>query len=232
MDAKMKTFDELILKHKGKVFCVMGGADSLADDLSRIKADIYISTNGHGAKIQTPDYLFAMDEYNRNESAEMGAFLRSISDAPIISPRAFADIRLTNWPQYPRDVLSGMVATWCAFMMGAKVVILAGMNGYQKQGFIHESTKMAKDVHCPVRVMSNELEKVWPKYAPDEKFGRYKEHPAIDTWAGKTDGIITVECVKPTTVCGRELAKGERIQATRKEVARLLGHKMLKEVAE
>lgn len=226
----MTTFNELILAHKGKIICIMGGADSLESDLSRVKADIYISTNGHGCELQRPDYVLAMDEINRHVNQPMREAIRGRTEAPIISPRAYADYQLLNWPQAPRDVLSGMVATWCAFMMGAKVVILAGMNGYKDRSFIFESVKMARDVHCPVRVMSNELTKIWPMYDAKEKFGRYKAHAAIDTWAGKEDGFVTVECLKPTTLRGNPLLKGQKIQASRHEVARLLKHKMLREV--
>lgn len=227
----MKTFNELILAHKGKVICIMGGSDSLQSDLEQIKADIYISTNGHGCEFQKPDYVLAMDETNRHVGRPMRDTVREKTDAPIISPRSYADYQLLDWPQAPRDVLSGMVATWCAFMMGAKVVILAGMDGYKDKGFIFEAVKMARDVHCPVRVMSDEMTKAWPMYDPAEKFGRYKPHPAIDTWAGKVEGFVTVECLKPTSLRGNQLVKGQKIQASRHEVARLLKHKMLREVA-
>ena len=49
----------------------------------------------------------------------MDKHIRGLTDAPIISPRAFADYQLMTWPQAPRDVLSGMVGAWAAFVMGA-----------------------------------------------------------------------------------------------------------------
>jgi len=160
----MNTFNDLILKHKGKRICIMGGADTLENDLLEIEADIYISTNGHGNGLQKADYYFAMDEHNRHIDKPMGEYLNSLSDASIISPRSYADYQLNDWPQCPRDVLSGMVATWAAMMMGAKVVILAGMNGYKDKNYIFEATKIARDIAVPVRVMSDELSGVWAKY--------------------------------------------------------------------
>lgn len=225
----MKDFAELILKHKGKRFCIMGGAPSLADDLDVIEADIYISTNGHGCDLVSADYVLAMDEANTKTHRPMLEHIRAITDAPLISPRHFADYQLMTWPQAPRDVLSGMVAAWAAFMMGAKVVILAGMDGYKQSGFIHESKKMARDIACPVRVMSDELEKVWPRYNPSEKFGRYKPHSSINAWLD-IDERITIEVVKPTTVRGAYRDKGFTMRVMRHEVARLLKHKMLREL--
>jgi hypothetical protein len=226
----MKDFNELVLKHKGKRICIMGGAPSLEDDLCQIDADIYISTNAHGAHLQKPDYIFAMDEINTRLNVPMGGFLRELTDAPIISPRAYADYQLITWPQCPRDVLSGMVATWAAFMMGAKVVILAGMDAYDgKSGFVHEATKMARDVNCPVRVMSDSLAKVWPKYDPAEKFGRYTPHSSINGWLD-VDEKVTIEVIKPTTIRTLLRKKGEQLTVMRHEVLNLLKHKMIKEV--
>lgn len=225
-------FRELALAHKGKVICVMGGAASLADDLAKIKADIYISTNGHGADLVKPDYVLAMDEINKHVNAPMGGYLRdSMPGVPIISPHAYGDYRLTNWPQSPRFVLSGLVAVWAAAMMGAKCVIVAGMDAYGgDDGYIFEATKMARDIPIPVRTVSGELEDVWPRYDPSEKFGRYSVPSQIETWLGTVDGEITVEVIKPTAVRGMLRARGEQIRVARHEVHRLLKHRMLREV--
>lgn len=225
----MTDFRDLILKHKGKRICVMGGSDSLADDLEEIEADIYISTNGHGCEYIAVDYALAMDENNTRLNVPMDKHLRSVTDAPIISPRHFADYQLMSWPQAPRDVLSGMIAAWAAFMMGAKVVILAGMDGYKQSGYIHEASKIARDINCPVRVMSPELAKTWPMYDAKEKFGRFTPHSSINAWLD-VDESITIEVVKPTTVRGALRAKGFQMNVMRHEVAKLLKHKMLREV--
>lgn len=216
-------FGELALKHKGKRICVIGGKrlDSLPD------ADVYISTNAHGVHLVQPNYVLAMDERNSSQNCPMGPYLRSKTDAPIISPHEFADYRLSTWPQNPRFVLSGMIAAWMAWFMGAKVVILAGMDGYGGQdGYKDEAMKIDRDIHCPVRVyQGGPLTKQWPEYDPAETFGKYKASTAIQGWLGK-DGVISVRVRKPCM----GLQIGQETKALRHEVARLLKHRMVEEV--
>lgn len=228
----MKSFKELALKHEGKRICIIGGAPSLADDLKKVKADIYISTNGHGLSLQKADYLLAMDETNTHVDLPMGEFLRSLSDAPIISPRSYADYVLTDWPQSPRDILSGMCATWAAMIMGGSVVILAGFDCYGgDEGYIDEALKIARDVDVPVRVFSDALCKVWPKYDGREKFKDYKAPACIKTWLGESAGDVKIEVLKDTEFFGKKLIKGEIIQARLEYLTKLLKHKMVKEVS-
>lgn len=224
-------FRDLVLAHKGKTICVMGGADCLADDLKAVKADVFISCNGHGVDLVAPDYLLAMDEINRSKNKPMGEFLRGLGEVPIISPHDYADYRLGVWPQHPRFVLTGMIGAWVAMMLGAKAVVLAGMDAYggQDSGYMDEAKKIARDVHIPVRVASGPLSAVWPEYDPKEKFGRYSAPSQIDGWLGN-DGEIEVEVIKPTSLPGRDLMPGERLRVMRHEVAKLIRHRMLKEV--
>lgn len=223
-------FRDLFLKHKGKRICVMGGAPSLESDLAQIDADVYISANERGAALREPDYMLAMDESHRRTHESMGAFLRRHSSAPIISPHSYADIRLGQWPQQPRWVLSGMVSIWAAFVMGAKVVIVAGCDAFGGEpGYITEARRIARDVHCPVRVVSGPLTSVWPQYDPAEKFGRYTPHTAIAGWLGQ-DGKIQVRVRKPCTIAGLDRLSGETLTAWRNEVRVLLKHRMIEEI--
>lgn len=223
-------FRELILKHKGKRICVMGGAASVKDDLAKITADVYISANGRGAEFQKPDYMLSMDEVHKTSRMSMGDHMRSICDAPIISPHAYSDIHLGEWPQCPRFVLSGMVAVWAAFVMGAKVVYLAGFDAYDGDpGYIDEARKIARDVFTPVRVASGPLGKVWQEIDPAEKFTRYTPHSSIDTWL-KKDGRITVRVLREVPIGGIRRKPGDVFQTWRHEVARLLKHRMVEEV--
>jgi hypothetical protein len=223
----MRDFRELILAHKGKRICVMGGAPIEALP----KADVYISTNAHHVDRVKPDYVLAMDERNSREGKEMGAFLRSRTDAPIISPHGYADFRLGHWPQHPRFVLSGMIGTWAAWAMGAKVVLLAGCDGYGGDpGYVDEARKIDRDVHCPVRVVGGgPMTKVWPEFDEAERFGKYKPHSAIDGLKGK-DGEIRIRALKPCSVGYTDLTKGQELIAMRHDVARLLKHRMVEEV--
>jgi hypothetical protein len=158
----------------------------------------------------------------------MGAYLRGLSSAPIIAPRGFADYHLGQWPQQPRWVLSGMTATWAAFVMGASIVILAGFDAYGgAPGYIDEGRKMARDVKCPVRVVSGPLQKVWPAYDPNEEFGPYVPHSAINGWLGK-DGKVTVRALKECH--GPVLKPGEILTTYRQDVWRLLKHRMVEEI--
>lgn len=232
MDSGVSDFQSLILAHKGKRICVMGGAKRLASDLEGVEADLYISTNAHGADLRKPDYVLAMDKVHSRLQVPMGTYLRQKSDAPIISPHGYADIPLLTWPQYPRFVLSGMVAAWCAYMMGAKVVILAGMDGYagQDTGWLDEARKMARDINCPVRVAGGgPLTKVWPAYDPAERFGRYKPSTAIEGWQG-VDGLVKIRVVKRCTVRGVERFPGDELSVYRHEVKHELRHKTVREI--
>lgn len=227
----LRDFRELLLKHKGKHFVVMGGGSSLATDMERIeRADVVISTNGHGCDLRRPDYLLAIDHTHTTRQVPMGKHLRELSDAPIIAPHGFADYRMGHWPQAPRFILSGLVATWAAFAMGAKSVTLAGMTGYADNDYRDEARKLARDIHCPVRVMAESpLADVWQVYDPAEKFGRYTPHSSIDGLRG-IDGQIRVRARKPCSVGMVELAKGQELAVMRHEVARLLKHRMVEEV--
>jgi len=227
----MNDFRELILKHKGKKICVMGGAPSLEEDLKSVEADIYISANAHGVEFIEPDYIVAMDErHSKHNDAPMGDWLRAKVSAPIISPHSYADYRLGHWPQHPRFVLSGMIATWAAWAMGAKVVILAGFDAYGgDDGYINEARKIAHDVPGNVRVVSGCLQQVWPAYDKAEKLGHYKPHPAIEALLG-ISGMIKCRVNKPTKVGLIEYKKGDIFTGLRHEVSRLIKHRMMTEI--
>lgn len=229
----MRDFRELILAHKGRRFIVMGGGPSLAADLQALgkkPGDVVISTNGHGVDLRRPDYLLAIDHTHTARQQPMGSYLRALSDAPIISPHRFADFRLAHWPDAPRFVLSGLVATWAAFAMGAKVVCLAGMDGYADNDYTDEAQKIARDVHCPVRVQPGSfLRAVWPVWDAAERFGKYTPHSSIDGLRG-IDNTIRVRARKPCRVGLVDLERGQELTGLRHEFARLLKHRMVEEV--
>lgn len=228
-----KDFRELILAHPGKRFIVMGGGPSLADDLARLgkrPGDVVISTNGHGVALRAPDYLLAIDHTHTGTGVPMGRHLRALSDAPVISPHGFADYRLGFWPQSPRFVLSGLVAAWAGFAMGAKVVCLAGMDGYADNDYTDEAQKIARDIHCPVRVQPGSfLRAVWPVWDAAERFGKYTPHSSIGGLRG-IDNTIRVRARKPCRVGLVDLERGQELTGLRHEFARLLKHRMVEEV--
>lgn len=230
----MHTFDELILKHKGKVICVMGGAPSLGDDLQDIKADVYISANEHGTAFREVDYMVAIDDACGRNGLPIAKHLREFSDAPIIGQHEDVDFRLHAWPGSPRKTYSGMVAVWCAWAMGAKAVVLAGVNAYEgKDSAMRDARLVADAVRCPVRVAGsneeNKLLAVWPAYDASEKFGRYTPHPSIEGLRG-TDNRVQVEVIKPTEIGGRPVKRGDKLTGMRHELARLIKHGMVREI--
>ena len=228
----LRDFRDLILSHKGKRFVIMGGGPSLEADLQRIglkAGDVVISTNGHGVSLRKPDYLLAIDHTHTSRQVPMGQHLREASDAPIISPHGFADYRLGFWPDCPRFVLSGLVATWAAFAMGAKVVVMAGMDGYADNDYTDEARKIARDIHCPVRVASGFLTGVWPEYDAAERFGKYTPHTSIDGLRG-IDNQIKIRARKPCQVGLIQLQRGEEMTVMRHEVRILLKHRMVEEL--
>lgn len=229
----LRDFRELILSRPGARFIVMGGGPSLAEDLERIgtqPGDVVISTNAHGVDLREPDFLLAIDHTHTSLQEPMGQYLRGRSAAPIISPHSFADFRLGFWPGCPRFILSGLVATWASFAMGAAVVVLAGMDGYADNDYRDEARKIARDIHCPVRVMAaSPLADIWPAFNPREQFMDYEPHSSIDGLKGQ-DGRIRIRVVKPCTIGRSDFPKDAELVCMRHEVSRLLKHRMVVEL--
>lgn len=221
----------LIMRHPGARICVMGGAPSLDEHLKQVDADVYISVNAHGSH-HRHDYIVAMDEDHGNLGVPMMGYLRGKSKAPIIGPRHWNDYVLTTWPDCPKtSILSGMVAAWVAWTMGAKVVILAGMDGYggSASGMAHCSP-IARDVKCPIRVVGGgPLTKFWPAYDANETFGDYKMHPTIETLQG-IDGMTRIRALKKCSTPGLALNPGDEANVMRHQVFRLLKHRLVEEI--
>lgn len=227
----MTEFNDLILKHRGKVFAIIGGAPIAEGVLDTIKADVWISVNDHGVKLRECDYIVAMDDNHTERGGSMYDHLARYS-LPIIGPQPWANYQLATWPDAPRrSVLSGMTAIWCAWAMGAKAIVLVGMDAYDgKSNAIRDAGLVAKTVTVPIRsINAGPLESVFPAYDAKERFGHYKEAPQIRGLL-EIDERITVRVVKPTGIRGREYQKGEQLTIMRHEVARQLRHKMVVEV--
>jgi len=227
----MTDFNELILKHRGKVFAIIGGAPIADGALDNIKADIWISVNDHGVKLRECDYVVAMDDNHTERGGSMYDYLARYG-APIIGPQPWANYQLSTWPDAPRrSVLSGMTAAWCAWAMGAKAIVLVGMNGYDgKSGAMKDAHNVAAAVTVPVRsIDGGPLTEIFPEYEAKERFGHYKESPQIRALLD-IDEKITIRVVKPTGIRGREYQKGEELKIMRHEVARQLHHKMVVEI--
>lgn len=224
-------FRSIVARHKGKRICVMGGSPALAEHMQSVEADVYVSANDHGARIRPVDYMVAMDHVHGVNRMRMDQYLHTVSDAPIISGEPFADYQLPWWPSHPRRILSGMAGVYVAWALGAKLVIVAGMDAYDgKESAIRDAKAVANDVRCEVRVVGGgPLTEVWPAYDPAEKFGRFVPHSSLDGLRGM-DGLIRVRVMKPTMIRGMAVAKGDQLSVMRHEVAGLLRHRMLVEL--
>jgi len=158
----------------------------------------------------------------------MDGYLHEISAAPIISGEAFAEYRLSQWPSSPRRVLSGMIGAWCAWAMGAKVVILAGMDGFGgTAGAMKDARIVAERIKCPVRVVGGgPLAEVFAPYDPKERFGKYTPHAALEVLRG-TAGEITVKVRCASEIDGRPVKPGDTWIGPHHAVARLLKHNVV-----
>ncbi len=217
------------MKHRGARICVMGGGPTLPGDAEQVEADIWISANEHGAKVRPVDYVLAMDNLHTTLNVQMEGHIRQHTDAPIIGPWHWCDYGLTTYPLSPRLLLSGVIASWAAYLMGAHPVILAGFDCY---GGTPRSVNQHKDyvphVKCEVRVVSGPLAQFWPLYRRDECFGEY-EPPDVFGEVEMTHGV-KVRVIKPVEVRGHAWPVGTVLHVPRHEVWRQIKHRSLAEV--
>lgn len=225
-----RSFGDLVMAHRGKRICVMAGGPTLADDLSRVDADVWISVNEHGAKHRPVDYVVAMDGTHTRLQIPMRKHLRKFTDAPIIGPWHWNDFQLMRWPLQPAFLLSGVVASWVASMMGGHPVILSGFDCYAGDGAtITQHRNYLPHVLGEVRVVSGPLQEFYPAYDPAEQFGEYHPPEGLDTESVR-DGETVIRVLKPFEFRGREWPPGTLMRVSRYEVRRQLKHKSIEEV--
>lgn len=222
---------ELILKHKGKRICVMGGSAALEEHMAQVQADVYISANGHTVDGIAPDYVVCMDAKHATTGQDAVELMRLSHSCPIISPNAGADYLLPEWPGAPKLTLSGAVAIWLAWAMGAKTVTVAGMDGYEGRHVgAYDYARSA--VSVPVRIVGGGPLAVgsWGVFSPDEKFPKYQETDALKSLFATGSGLVVYEVIKRTHVGGRDVFKGEQVRMLPSQAVRLLKHGMIRNV--
>lgn len=220
---------DLIMAHAGKRICVMGGSKSLDSDLERVKADIWISVNDHGAKRRPVDYIVCMDNIHTGNKREMRHFLRLASDAPVISPWHWGQYQICQWPEYPYLFNSGVIASWVAGLMGGHPVILAGFDCYGGDRRIMDMhRKFIPHIKSEVRVVSGPLVGMFPQYDPKEKRGKFVK-PEI--FGPAREGQIKVRIVAPFEYRGYKWPLGTVLTVAEWEVRRQIKHKSLEVVA-
>lgn len=226
VDAVRKTLGDLVMKHKGQRICVMGGGPSLERDLKTVRADVWISVNEHGAKVRRPDYVVAMDTKHTSKGVDMRQHLRGFTDAPIIGPWGTCEYQLLKWPRSPKFLLSGVVASWVASMMGAHPVILAGFDCYGGDAqTMDQHRRYVEHIRAEVRVCSGPLLDLYPAYRPNERRKPYTPPPGIDP--EDRDGEIVVKVRKPWEFRGVEWPAGTLLRVSEFEVRRQIKHRTL-----
>lgn len=225
-------FGDLVMAHRGQRICVMGGGPTLASDLDRVDADVWISVNEHGAKLRKADYVVAMDNTHTRLQTHMQKHLRQFTQAPVIGPWHWCEYQLLKWPLQPKFMLSGVIASWVASMMGGHPVILAGFDCYGgDNATLTQHREYLPHVMGQVRVVSGPLLKHYPAYDAAETFGDYAPPAGLDIDA-LNDGEIVIRVLKQFEFRGREWPPGTLMRVSRYEVRLQLKHKSVEEVAE
>jgi hypothetical protein len=225
----LRSFGELVMRHKGARICVMGGGPTLADEIAGVEADIWISANQHGARLRSVDYVVAMDNLHTVHKDPMQGIIREFTDAPIIGPWHWCDYGITNHPLAPRLMFTGVVASWVASLLGAHPVIMAGFGCY---GGTHRTRDQHREympfLKCEVRVAAGPLCEFWPTYDPDEQFAPYVVPQVFDFT--EVEHGITIKVIKPVEIRGVEYPVGTMLRVPKADVWRQLKHRSLVEV--
>lgn len=138
----VRPLSDFIHAHYGRPALVIGGGMSAPKEIVRAPADcVVFSANQHGCILRPCDYAVACDEWGgtRNKKAKWpDGSMRGIREwgAPIISVRrADADIRIF---EKPKELHSGEVAAWVAWIMGCAPIFAAGMDCYLGGTYFHD----------------------------------------------------------------------------------------------
>lgn len=119
----MANFDTLRGAYTGRDFIILGGGISLHDDLAKCPTDaIRIGVNHHAPKFYQCDYIACLD-------VAAPAWVRGITDTPIISPLKNADYLVDRIGFNP--INSGIFSIWLANQMGAARIFCCGMSFYR-----------------------------------------------------------------------------------------------------
>lgn len=204
----MRTVRDLLLRHAGATIAVLGGGPSLPEQAARLpEGTVCLSANQHGCRLQACDYIVALDHIE--------ATLRPCG-VPIVAPHGWADYRMTEHPQMP---YSGMQAAWVAWMLGARSILLAGMDCYAdprgvyfhgegsspgqfRPAFVHSRgwERVQACVPLPIREMGGPLVELFGEYDPAEVLPPYTPPERFR---------LLAECAGTRVVILRDHARGK-----------------------
>jgi hypothetical protein len=177
-----RLFGDLVLQHAGRTAVVMGGGPSLTEHLARCpKNALYLSCNEHGVMARHADYIVAMDTIDE----KLRLFCR-----PVIGRRPFCDYRLPNWQDIGN---TGPSAAWVAWALGARLILLAGMDCYVGGTYHHDpdakSTSNLKTLEthlseweelkrripqANIRSLGGPTADIFIRWDPEEQFPEYQ----------------------------------------------------------
>lgn len=184
----MKLLTELVLRHVGQAAVVLGGGESLPEQMKRVPAGaVLLSANQHGCLLTKCDYMVVCDDKTRPTFKNLEGKLFALRElgVPVISPRrTMADYLIER--RLPVNN-SGAVAAWAAWIMGCAPILLAGMDCYVGATYWHDakgrstgrcvpqSTHLTKwrmlELETPgamLRTLGGPLATLFPSYDPAE----------------------------------------------------------------
>lgn len=158
--------NRLIMRHAGRPAFILGGADSLSEDLKHCPPEaVIISASGEGSKLSNIDYVVSIDAFDMMQETV------SRISAPFINPDPRADYVCIN----RMHGYSGLEAVRCAWVMGCAPIILGGFDLYSKiiRGKMDKQIRKWKRLadmfpSATIRPVSGPLVEVFRQYDPDE----------------------------------------------------------------
>lgn len=140
---------ELIHAHAGRPAVIVGGGESVQEQLLRCPdTAIHISANQHGCLARACDYIFCADAIEDKvfTRSDKSLYTLRVFGVPIISPRPSADY----WLFDQTLASSGVMAAWCAWVMGCAPIILVGMDCYQGGTYWHDKSALSSGRGIPL----------------------------------------------------------------------------------
>jgi hypothetical protein len=223
------------MRHDGATFAVLGGGPSLPEQASRLpEGCIRLSANEHGCILGRCDYIVALDDTRSDGTAHEPVLRRYAT--PIISPHAWADYKMNEHPQLP---YTGQQAVWVAWMLGARLVLVAGMDLYQGGTYFHAPEaasdarlhpadshlegwlRVRETVPMAVRAMGGPLVEVFGAYDPAEAISpRTPDRAAMLAQCAGIKVEFLRDCGR--TRYGTRYLKGQILELPRDEAQRLM----------
>lgn len=203
-----RSIEELRGRHAGETFIILGGGQTLAEEMRYAPPGIRISANDHGFKWGQCDYIVAMDDIpDRVRKFGVPVIGRHPSTADyLMSP-------------VPGVTWSGANAVQAAAIMGASQVVLAGMTLYQTTpGEPQAGTPpFAEHVRCwevirttvgvGIRALGGPLVWMFGYYDPDKPAQPAPQVSRPVMTAGVIKGV-RVRAIANGSCCGRRYVRG------------------------